>query len=586
MATEEELKAAARKAYEAGDVGAAKRLIAAARKAGGGAAPVPQVDAMGQLSGSWQDAMGGTIRTGLATSTMQEGVPTGPDNGWAEFALANPDLEAAYRSGAVKRPEVPPMAGETVKMPAPEGAEKLKFGGRAGQTFVVQDPRVSSNKAVLDAVANGATFGWGPEIIGGVKGMFTGEDEVKKIEDRLKLGAEVYPKASTFGNVAGGLAAPGLGLAKLISKAPGVLLKTLAGAGGGGAIGALTGAGNADPGSRLQGAAIGLPLGAATGGALAGLPAGIGAFMNAKRVRDAVAKAGEGAPDAGDLKAWAGQQFEEMNRTTPKMPQDEFARDWAGDIEGNMRGLDTTRLGGKSRTPEADSLIAELNDLTASQRFRGGIPFNAAHQLKRNFGEEALAVQPGSVRPTQSAAAATGGVNVIDDMLERMTGGKMSEANSAYRRATNAQRVQDMIDSADGYAGGFTSGARNKLGSVVKNKKLQRGFKPGEIEAMKAIIGGDPLERMVRVAGGGLGKLFSAGGGFAGGGVPGAAAGYAISEGAQSLADNMSRKSMEALLKAVTTGKLDKTKSIPDEVIAAIAARLGISTIAGAGGAQ
>lgn len=541
------------------------------------AAPAAASDPMAALSGAYKAALAGSAPQGpAATDTMQ-----GVDPAWGAFAAANPSLWDEYTSGRLPRPASPPAPGESIRMPG-------QGGGRSGAgpaAYLVQSPDLSSTKAFMDAVANGATFGWGPEIVGGVKGLFTGEDETKAIEDRMKAGEEMYPSQSGIGNIMGGVIAPGLGAAKLIAKAPGVILKTLAGAGTGAVSGGLSAAGNADPGERMAAVPMGAVAGGLGGLVLSGLIAGGSSLVNSAMIRRAIDRAGKGAPEADDLRAWAGQQFEEMNRNTTPMPQDAFARDWAGDIQGNMRGVDDVRLGGASRTPEADKLIAELDDLTASARFRGGVPFKAAHQLKRNFADEAMAVQTGSMRPTQSAAAATGGVKVIDDLLDDMTGGQIKGANSAYQRATKAQKFQDMMDNAENYPSGFTSGMRNQSRSAISTPKARRGFSPGEAEAIRLGITGSPFERALRTAGGGLGRLFGAAGGFAGGGVPGALGGYVLSEGASSLADTLTRKNAEALLKALTTGKLAETSGIPDEVIAAIIARLtvgGSSAIPGA----
>ncbi len=123
--------------------------------------------------------------------------------------------------------------------------------------------------AAIDGVAQGLTFGYSDEIAAGMAsggGLWGDYDEELASErGRMAENKELAGGYELGGQVVGGLAG-GLGLAKggltMLSKAPTVGKAALEGA----AYGAAHGSGAAVEGNRLEGAAIGGVLGAATGG--------------------------------------------------------------------------------------------------------------------------------------------------------------------------------------------------------------------------------------------------------------------------------------------------------------------------------
>lgn len=512
--------------------------------------------------------------------------------GWASFEGANPGMAPALIGDTRALPEgLPPEVGTkpygnsmmalSALMPPIMRPGAMVGGYLASPT--VQSPEMSSTEALVHALAQGGTFGWGDEAAAKATSMMTGEpyeDVLGQFGERIGKAADLYPVETLSGNVAGGAAAPGFGLGKLISKAPGVISKTLAGITGGAVFGGLDAAGRANPGERVEAIPRGAAVGGVLGGAATGIPAIVASLMNNSAIKRGVKAAAENAPDFDEVKTWAKSQYDELSKTTPPIAQDEFARDWAGKIEAEMQpGRDKYGLGGTSRTPEIDALISKVDDLSGNQRFRGGVPYDAAHELRMSMSDIAKATKEG--RPIPSSVSASGGARATDELLDVMTGGKMNDADTAYRRVKTAERVQDMMDAAEGYSSGFGSGIRNQFRTALRTPKNRIGLSEGVQQAMKAEIGGGPIERLLRTGGSGLGRLMAMGGGYAGGGVGGAVAGHAAAEGLQSMAEASSRGNVEAIVRAIMGGNLKPAAQIPDALIAAIAERLRATTVPG-----
>jgi hypothetical protein len=270
--------------------------------------------------------------------------------------------------------------------------------------------------------------------------------------------------------------------------------------------------------------------------------------------------------------------YSDMERSGVVLPQSKFPAD---EILADMAGIDKTKLAGKSATPKAEALYDDLIDVFAGNRFKDGIPLSALQQLRRNFGEVSADVSPGMFpRATPDAKAATGGIGKIDDVIDDLVGGANKEASATWKRAINTGKLQDVMEGAEGYLSGFTSGVRNKLKSILKDKRSQRGFSKAELDAMRQIVKGGPMEQAVRLGSSGLAKILAAGGGYGTGGIPGMAAAYVATKGATDLADSMTRGNLEALIRAVSTGKLQSTTGIPQGLLDLISSRLGTSTVA------
>lgn len=90
---------------------------------------------------------------------------------------------------------------------------------------------------------------------------------------------------------------------------------------------------------------------------------------------------------------------------------------------------------------------------------------------------------------------------------------------------------------------------------MLKNpKKYLRGYTDLEIAAMKRVVNGSPLERAIVLAGGGLGKLATAGAGYSTGGLGGLVAGSVVGSGVQKLADKIVSGKAETLRALVANG--------------------------------
>lgn len=534
-------------------------------------------------------AKAGTLTIPQATVDRQKGIDALAE-AWMLFDSANPGKADRYGMDKAKPPPAPgstytykpdiPADIAAIKDPRQKAAE-MQRRGYGTASFVVQDPRLGAGTALADAIANGASLGWGDELASGLLAMGdqTYEGAHNRIADRMKLGAELYPGASTAGNIGGGLLAPGLGTAKLVSKAPGWFTKVLAGMAGGSTVGGVMAAGNADPGERLAAAPGGMILGGLLGGGITGLASGVGSLINNAATKRAVAKAAEGAQTADELRGAAGGIYDAIDNMGAKLPRAAFPAD---DIMSSMRALDRDKLAGTgSATPRAEKLTLDMMDIATDPKFAGGIPMSALQRLRSNFSEVTADVGPGMFpRPTQDAKAAIEGIGKVDDVIDNLVGGANKDATGMWARAIRTGKLQEVMDTADSYVSGFTSGVRNKLKSILKDKRSQRGYSPAELDAMRQIIKGGPVEAVARIGGSGLAKLLATAGGLSTGNIPGMIAGYAGTKTAGELADMMTKSNLDALIRAVSTGKLQSTSGIPQGLLDAVSARLGTGAVA------
>lgn len=228
--TEAQLKAAARKALAAGDQAAAKRLIDAARRAAGAA-------------------------------------PVGPDG------LTTAERIAAAKAGALTVPQ------STLDRQAGIDAEGEK---------AIMD-RGALHAFVMNG-AQGATFGFGDEIVAGMIAPFsdmTYGQALDAARDELNIARDTRPKTSAVGEIAGALI-PSMGVlsgGKAITQAPTLGQAMLRGATAGGAGSAVYGFGAGEGGlqNRATDAALSGLIGFGIGGAVPAVAAGAKGIYRAGR---------------------------------------------------------------------------------------------------------------------------------------------------------------------------------------------------------------------------------------------------------------------------------------------------------------
>jgi len=180
----------------------------------------------------------------------------------------------------------------------PDGTTPEQMGQAIDEYFQVQQSQSAASApvaqsmpeggSIANSLVNGATFGFGDEILAGVMagvgkllpeeygGLPAGHsfgDAYRGIRENINADknsfAERNPVTAIAGEVAGGLATGGYGLAKIapkIAPAGSSLVQRAIGYGGTGAAeGAIAGAGNAEEGERMAGAGQGALIGGALG---------------------------------------------------------------------------------------------------------------------------------------------------------------------------------------------------------------------------------------------------------------------------------------------------------------------------------
>lgn len=522
--TEDQLKAAAKKAYAAGDVAAAKRLIDAARKAG----------------------------------ASQPAVTAAPD-------AMSPDMTGK-------------MAGLSAYYQ--KKVEPLQY----------DIPKQSPAEVFMGNLANGVAFGFADEIgagIGALLGDGTYESNLAGLRAQNERQKQDAPKSALAGELAGAVAMPLGGL-----KSTGKLgLDMVKGGATGAALSGLYGFGSGEGGfdQRAADARNAAMWGGGIGLAIPGLGALLQKGLNSNAVSKAIKKGSANALDSDALKAVAKDAYKAVDDAGVQISPSSLST-MVQDMLASMKtqGLRTTT--GRELSPKAAGFADTAMDVATDPAMKAGIPFSEVETLRK------LAQAPASdVTNKLDASLGSQAIGKIDEFIAKLSPGQVTSgsaddlgslitaARSAYQKAAKSSTIDTVIEKADGYLGGSASGIRNQFGTMLKNpKKYLKGFTPLEIEAMKRVVNGSPIERAIVLAGSGLGRLASAGAGAGLGGIPGLIAGGAIGSGVQKLADNIVGKKAETLRALVANGgkaSLPQVSSNPRWLTEALLQRFAASGV-------
>jgi hypothetical protein len=236
------------------------------------------------------------------------------------------------------------------------------------------------------------------------------------------------------------------------------------------------------------------------------------------------------------------------------------------DMVGNLR----TELDNNNFIPKTDTKIA--NALDTFQEIIGTerVPFNKIEKLR------SIATNLSNDADSNTRRLGKVMVEGVDDYISSLTGrdiiaGKdgldksvqavMAERKD-WRAASKAQVVQDAFDTADARANNPKKSeaelVRTQLENILANKKKRNMFNEAEINAMKSVVGGGPVENFLSIlsrfdprkshlsAGATGGAIIYdplIGGALAGGGMA-----------AETALSAMKRRQIEALTRSIASG--------------------------------
>lgn len=533
--TEQQLKDAARKALQAGDEAAAKRLIEAARAA---AKAAPQA-APQQPAPTAQPQM---------ASTTRQIVPTNGEIGTGNLSLLGPGPTgridpSLYEMGAIARRFEPgALEGQSInprtQTPMPstvKAADGTVFyldpatGGYVDRTGLKmrEDQQTGPLKAAGVGYVRGYTMNAADEVLGSGDPLV--RERMRAMQDANQ---EAHPWATLAGEITGAILNP---INRLIPAA-----RTVTGATAlGGASGAVDAFNRGEGGfeNRVSDAVEG-----GAGAALFTLPlAMVGKGIS--RTWDVFAKNAAERPSVSAFKAAKDAAYR--------------AVDASGEV---FSGDDMTRLADRA---VAVLDAADFDDLADPQTAA------ALRLLKARAGQEVTIGRLDRIRQTLWDRYNRGDepfildlISEIDDLVNSRAGTSdmmraARDANSTFRRVEmleNAFRKAELQTDATGSGGNILNKYRQAVTAIITDPKKAKWFSPQQVAVMEAFVRGGQSENALRR----IGKMAPSGNGlmtflnvYASTIDPTFLAATIASQAAKTSADNMAVAGREGVLDSV-----------------------------------
>jgi hypothetical protein len=386
--------------------------------------------------------------------------------------------------------------------------EFSKLAGSQGADFNVNAP-VSPNVGGAGigmgrGLLQGMTMGASDEITaGGVAALRKATGDARPISDiygqelsqeRSRLGQfrETNPALAYGSEIAGGIAAP-IGAAGSVKGAAAL----------GGGLGAVSGALTSEGGlqNRATGALTGGVLGALLGGGLHAASNGITSTFEDYMTQRAAKAVAEGADSIQNLRDEANAAYTAARNSGASI-----------DPQAYQQLIDdvTSKISGGVGRPVREALTPKSSDvLTAMKDFAGkSVGIDDLEYLRQ------LAQTPaGMVTDKAEQRAASLIINGIDDFMGNLDAAKvisdpatasaaveqLKKARDLWGRMRRTEKIQNIIDvaSSGGYAGGFESGIKTQIGTILRNPKARRGFSKDELSLLSGIQKGTPIGRII-----------------------------------------------------------------------------------------
>lgn len=461
--------------------------------------------------------------------------------------------------------------GQDVPAPAPQPARGGMFANapdwmrQAAQESAAQaEASNAAIPAMLNRAGESMTFGLvGDEAAAAFDQLIGRGDYDERLAQYRQQEQDLTGGQRFAADIAGALlpAATGAGLVGQASTLGGRVLRGAGlGAGAGATQGFMEGEGGFE--NRLQSGALGAGIGAAAGGAIPLAGGLIGGMAGSIRRGNIIREAGMGAPTTQELRALGNQLYNQVDEAGVQIRPEALgqARQEILDYLRTNTGFDELP-GPGSLTPRSSRTMDIMQALTETGD--EAVPFRSIDQLRRQAGAAAGDI---TNRVEQSAGSAI--IQGLDDFVGRLgpdeiAGGDpktlqaaLGKAREVWGRMSRAEAIETAAEQAENYLSGGASGMRNQLARILRSPRLSRGFSDAEKQALRRAIDGGLLERFSQTIGGGLGQIAGTFGGFASGGIPGALAGGAATQGARAVSESLANRSINQVRDAIATGQL------------------------------
>lgn len=425
--------------------------------------------------------------------------------------------------------------------------------------------------AALQGAGQGVTFGAMDEMLGAMNGAIGpnsyqedyefGRDRVRT---ELDLAREEHPIAAIGGEIGGALLVPGAAMKAAHKGTTG--LRALKGAGIGAAQGGLYGF-NAGEGG-FEGRGKNALLTGALGGGLGGSAPVAGKLLGRILEKRSAAKATKEmlarAPSAAEDRAAGNALYKMIDDANVQIKPEAFSRTRKEILEALRGNTGFDELPGPgSLTPNSARVMQIMKE--AGEEMAGeptaALPFKSLDQMRRQAGSAA-----GNVTNKTDQKAGMEIIGGLDDFVQKagpddVVAGDLStvqkllpEARETWSRMLKTQGIEDAIEAGQNYLSGQSSGVRNQIAKLLRNPKIAKNYNAAELEAMRRIVDGSGPERLVNLAGGGLGQLSQMGIGFGTGGPLGATFGAATAAGSRKLSEKITLKNAEAARALIASG--------------------------------
>jgi hypothetical protein len=508
------------------------------------------------------------------------------------------DRIAAVRAGTMPQPSQDRLAAtaEADAMASTAIRDSMGVGQKIRDNVVGTNDGVQSTGEALGTWLNRAgetmTLGTvGDEASAAAYSMLPGRTYEGELDRFRQNEAGMSTAGRLTADITGAVlpAFAGFGLASKAATLPAAVTRGAAIGGGQGAtMGFMEGEGGLQ--NRAADSMASAGLGAALGGIFAPAAGALtDKVVQGRANRAAIAEMIKDAPSSDDLRTAGNAAYRAIDDANVQIKPEAFnsARQRIAEALRANTGFDELP-GPGSLTPNTARTMEIMGQSAARMADdpTAALPFKSLDQMRRQAGAAA-----GNVTNKTDARAGVEVIQGLDDFVNNLSpddvvSGDVAalqtmipKAREIWSRMTKSQLVDDAIESgSNNYMGGAGSGIRNQFASILRNKKLSRGFNDLELAAMRKVVNGSIPEQFINLMGGGLGQLATMGGGLGLGGIPGFLAGSAVAAGARKASEAVVGRNAEtarALIASGRAGALPQISQQPRAVIEALIRRSG-----------
>lgn len=435
-----------------------------------------------------------------------------------------------------------------------------KVGLTAPATPAPQAPAAPERGSIADPLIQGATFGFGDEIAGGVggvlstlegKGFKSGYERTRDLKRRdLASYQERHPVISTGAEIAGSLPTAMIPLGAA-AKGASLAGKVFRGAAAGATSGALYGAGQGEGAQdRLRGAAQGAVIGGTTGGAIPFAGKAVAKVVGARSGAAAVPTAQAMKDEAQGLYKLAKQSGVGIKPQSFADAVDnilEKAKEAGINPKQQPKAFENFRILVKARDAGDRGLKINLSDMETLRQIAGNVLKDAdpnerrvTHVLVDGIDDFMSSLKPNDVIGGKDATAAVKMVQTARQLWSRKS--KADIIERAFERAKNG--------AANHTNAGMETALRQQFRQIANNERAFRRFSKEERTAILQVVRGSNGQSVLRFFGKFAPTGFFSGAGTLGAGaalgvVPAAAmagAGFAAKAGATKLIKNAAKR--------------------------------------------